>query len=111
VSSQKGRDGQFGTVDRFALEQGQKRNLDLAKLQACIKAQNDEAVKASLREGEALGLGSTPTLFVNGQQIEGAVPIGEMRAVLDRALEQAGVPAPARPAAAPSPTASQPSSK
>jgi hypothetical protein len=31
-------------------------------------------------------------LFVNGQEMDGALPIGEMRAALDRALEQAGVP-------------------
>ena len=33
-------------------------------------------------------------MFVNGQEMDGALPVSEMRAVLDSALEQAGVPAP-----------------
>ena len=83
------------------LTQGQKHNLDAAKLQACIKAQKDDAVKASVHEGEALGVEATPTMFVNGEKMDGALPIGELRAVLDRALVQAGEPAPVHPAAAP----------
>src|SRR2546426_6886896 len=110
VNSEKSRDGQFGALDRLAMVQGQNHNLDVAKLQSCMKAQNEDVVKASLREGETLGVNATPTLFVNGQEVDGALPISELRAVFDRALEQAGVPAPARPAA-PAPAASQPSSK
>jgi protein-disulfide isomerase len=68
--------------------------LDQTKLQSCIKAQNDDAIKASLKQGESVGVSATPTLFVNGQELDGALPIGEIRQVLDRALQQAGVPAP-----------------
>ena len=110
VNSEKGREGQLGALDRLALLQGQNHSLDVAKLQSCMKAQNEDVVKASLREGETLGVNATPTLFVNGQEVDGALPISELRAVFDRALEQAGVPAPAHPAA-PVPAASQPSSK
>ena len=87
------------------LTQGQKHNLDAAKLQACIKAQKDDAVKASVHEGEALGVEATPTMFVNGEKVDGAIPIGELRAVLDRALLEAGGTPPAHPAA-PRPRAS-----
>lgn len=104
VNSEKGRDAQFAALDRLTLEQGQKHNLDQTKLQACIKAQNEEAIKASMKEAEGVGVSATPTLFVNGQEMDGALPIGEMRAALDHALEQAGVPAPAHPSA---PTTSQ----
>jgi len=110
VNSEKSRDGQFGALDRLTLLQGQKHNLDMAKLQSCIKSQNEDVVKASIREAETLSVSATPTLFVNGQEVEGALPISELRAVFERALEQAGVPAPAHPAA-PAPAASQPSSK
>jgi len=48
----------------------------------------------------ALGVEATPTLFVNGEKVDGALPISELRAVLDRALVQAGVPAPAHPVSA-----------
>ena len=100
VNAEKTHDGQFAVLDRLALSQGQKRGLDAPKLQACIKAQQDDNVKASVHEGEALGVEATPTLFVNGEKVDGALPISELRAVLDRALIQAGVPAPAHPVSA-----------
>ena len=94
VNSEKGRDAQFAALDRLTLEQGQKHNLDKTKLQACVKAQNEDEVKASMHEAEGVGVTATPTLFVNGQEMDGALPISEMRAALDRALEQAGVAVP-----------------
>jgi len=97
VSSEKGRDAQFAALDRMTLEQGQKHNLDQSKLQACVKAQNESAVRASMHEAEGVGVTATPTLFVNGQEMDGALPITEMRAALDRALQQAGVAVPAHP--------------
>jgi protein-disulfide isomerase len=106
VNSEKVRENQFGVLDKLTLLQGQKHNLDMTKLQACVKAQNDDAVKASVKEGEQLGVSATPTLFVNGQEIDGALPLSDVRAVFDRALEQAGVPVPVHP---PSPEASRPS--
>jgi protein-disulfide isomerase len=101
VNSDNGHDAQFAELDRLALEQGQKHNLDQTKLQACVKAQNEDAIKASVKEAEGVGVSATPTLFVNGQEMDGALPASEMRAALDRALEEAGVPAPSHsPAAA-----------
>ena len=57
-------------------------------------------MKASVHEGEGLGIEATPTMFVNGEKVDGALPVGELRAVLDRALVQAGVPTPVHTAAA-----------
>jgi protein-disulfide isomerase len=102
VNSEKGRDAQFATLDRMTLEQGQKHSLDQSKLQACVKAQNEDAIKASMHEAEGVGVTATPTLFVNGQEMDGALPITEMRAALDRALQQAGVAVPAHPPTPPS---------
>ena len=104
VNSEKGRDAQFAALDRLTLEQGQKHNLDQSKLQACVKAQNEDAIKASMHEAEGVGVTATPTLFVNGQEMDGALPVSEMRAALDSALAQAGVAAPSH---APAPTTSQ----
>jgi protein-disulfide isomerase len=97
INKEKTRDSQFGEVDRLALGQGEKHGLDSTKLQACVKAQPEDKVKASIKEGEALGVDATPTLFVNGEKVDGALGINEIRAVLDRALQQAGVPAPEHP--------------
>ncbi len=89
-------------LDKITLNQGQIHNLDLTKLQACVKAQDGSAVKASMKEAGDLGVQATPTLFVNGEKIDGALPPDEMRALLDRALIDAGVQAkkPSAPAAA-----------
>lgn len=102
VSSEKTREGQYAALDKLTTDQGQKHNLDSGKLQACIKAQNETPVKESIKEGESVGVNATPTLFVNGEEMDGALPLNELRAALDHALEQAGVPAPAHPASTPS---------
>ena len=99
VSGEKTRDAEFAALDRLATAQGQKHNLDATRLQACIKAQNDDSIKASVHEGESVGVEATPTLFVNGEEMDGAIPIADVRAALDRALEQAGVPVPVHAAA------------
>ena len=81
---------EFATLDRIAMEQGRKRNLLPVPLQACIKAQPDAAVQQSLKEAAALGVKATPTLFVNGEKVDGAVPAADLRAVIERALNAAG---------------------
>jgi protein-disulfide isomerase len=96
ISSEKARDLQSAALDRLTTLQGQNHNLDQTKLQSCIKAQNDDAIKASMREGDTLGVNATPTMFVNGQEIDGVVSASEFRTVLDAALQQAGVPVPVR---------------
>jgi len=40
---------------------------------------------------------------VNGQKVDGVIPVAELRAMLDRALRDAGQPVPDHTAAAPSP--------
>jgi protein-disulfide isomerase len=89
---------QFAALDKVALTQGQTHNLDTTKLQSCLKAQDDSAVKASMKEAGDLGVSATPTLFVNGEKVDGALPAEEMRAVLDRALKEAGIQQATHPA-------------
>jgi protein-disulfide isomerase len=111
VDAAQGADGRARVLDKLAMEQGQKHNLDTAKLQACIKAQKEDAVRASMKEGDGLGVSATPTMFINGQKIDGAVPLPELRAALDRALKEAGVPAPPPPAPSASPSPANPTGK
>ena len=92
---------QFGTLDRAALSYGSKHGLDMAKLEACVRKQDDSAVRASMKYAdESLGLESTPTLFINGERVEGAIPADELRKVLDTALRDAGVAPPEHKASA-----------
>jgi protein-disulfide isomerase len=90
----------------MALMQGQRHNVDSTRLAACLKAQNEDQVRASMKEADSLGVNATPTLFINGQKIDGAVPINELRAALDTALRDAGQPVPVH-----IPSASAPASK
>ncbi|MGA8868541.1 MAG: thioredoxin domain-containing protein [Candidatus Sulfotelmatobacter sp.] len=103
VSNEKTPGARFEALDRLAMLQGQKHNLDVVKLQSCVKAQDETAVKASEKEGDAIGVEATPTMFINGEKIDGAVPISELRASLDRALRDAGLPVPDHATAAVAP--------
>ncbi len=97
VSGQQGHDAQNAFLDRSAVLQGQQHGVDSVKLAACLKTQDETAIKASIKEGDTVGVTATPTLFVNGEEMDGALPIAEIRAILDRALLQAGVQPPAHP--------------
>ena len=103
VDNEKTPPARMDAVDKMATQSGQKHNVDGAKLQACIKAQNEDEVRASMKEADGLGVNATPTLFINGQKIDGAVPINELRAALDSALRDAGQPVPEHIPSAPAP--------
>jgi protein-disulfide isomerase len=103
VSNEKTPVARLEALDKLTMLQGQKHNLDVVKLQSCIKAQDESAVKASMKEAEGVGVEATPTLFIGGEKIDGAVPISEVRAALDRALKDANLPVPEHAAAAPAP--------
>jgi protein-disulfide isomerase len=94
VDAEKTAGARFEAIDKMTTLQGQKHNLDGDKLQSCVKAQNEDAVKASMKEADGLGVNGTPALFINGQKIDGAVPISQVRAALDAALRDAGQPVP-----------------
>jgi protein-disulfide isomerase len=89
------------TLDSLTLDEGKRQGVDSASLNACITKQDDTAVRASVKEGEALGVRATPALFINGQKVEGALPIEDVYQVIDEALRAEGK---TPPAAAPVPT-------
>lgn len=93
IGGRKGLPEQLQAVDTAARDQGTKFHLDMGKLDACLKAQDETAVKASVDEAEKVGVEATPTLFVNGRKINGAQSVEQMRAVIDRALREAAPPA------------------
>src|SRR5208337_3744887 len=97
--SQRDVQSSFTELDHLTLDIGKKHGADASRLQACVKAQPDATMKASMAEGDAIGVSATPTVFVNGQRLEGAVDIDEVKAALNQQLLAAGVqpPAPATP--------------
>lgn len=94
VDSQNTPAARFDAIDKMTILQGQKHNLDAGKLQACVKAQDENEVRASMKEADDIGVSATPTLFINGQKIDGVVPLSDLRAALDTALKDAGEPVP-----------------
>ncbi|MFZ1009076.1 MAG: thioredoxin domain-containing protein, partial [Candidatus Sulfotelmatobacter sp.] len=107
VNNEKTSGARLEALDKLTMLQGQKHNVDVVKLQSCIKAQDESVVKTSMKEAERVGVEATPTLFINGEKIDGAIPVSELRAALDRALKDANLPVPSHVAA----TAAAPASK
>ena len=106
ITGQKGHEGQNAELDKLANLQAEKHNLDVPILQACVKAQDEKAVRASMQEGDKIGVEATPAMFVNGQKLDGAVPAEDVRLALDQALTDAGVAPPEhKPAEAKAPPA------
>lgn len=81
---------QEANIDRITLDQAQKAKVPADTVQACIKAQSDKQLQASMSEADKLGVSATPTLFINGYKIDGAVPAEELHAAIDNALRDAG---------------------
>jgi len=102
---------EYGRLDQITRDVAKKHNLDAAKVDSCVKQQDESAVRASMAEADKIGVDATPTLFVNGDRLAGAVPEAELRSVIDRALKDAGQipPAPASPTPA-APAATTPPS-
>jgi protein-disulfide isomerase len=74
-----GLDNLNSKIQEFAIAKG----LDGMQLSRCIEAKTtDPEVKASLDIGNSLSLNSTPTLFVNGRRIDGAVPWENLQALI-----------------------------
>lgn len=97
----------YRALDKATHEEGERQKINLKQLDACMAAQDDTLVRASMKAGDALGVDGTPALFINGLRVPaGAQPTDVFWPMIDRALEDAGVtpppPAPAtQPAAAP----------
>lgn len=79
----------YTNLDKAAMDQGEKRHLDSQKLKACVEKSDESGVRASMAEGDKLGVDSTPTLFINGERISGAMPMDKLRPIIERALADA----------------------
>jgi protein-disulfide isomerase len=82
-------------LDKLTREQGQFQKADMPKLEACLTKQDTAAIEASKKLGGSLGIDSTPTLFINGDKIDGAVPLDFLFGEIDDALRAEGVQPPA----------------
>jgi protein-disulfide isomerase len=85
----KASNGGPAAIDAVAKGFGEKRALKSDQLQACLARQDQSQVESSMAEGKSLGVSATPTLFVNGQEVEGILSDESLRALLDRTLQEA----------------------
>jgi protein-disulfide isomerase len=63
--------------------------LDLDKYDACLDGQRYAGrIQASVEEGDALGVGGTPTFFVNGKRFDGHPTSDAFKALVDSLTKQ-----------------------
>jgi protein-disulfide isomerase len=80
-----GLDNLNSKVQEFAV----LKNLDGMQLSRCIESKATEPeVQASIAIGNSLALNSTPTIFVNGRRIDGAVPWENLQALIKAEIDQ-----------------------
>lgn len=74
------------SLEKYAKDSG----ADAAKFADCVKAGKfKDFVQKDQEYGEKIGVKSTPTFFINGQLISGAVPIEQFSEVIDEELANA----------------------
>ena len=65
--------------------------LDATRLNACLDGKATESeVNESMADARALGVNSTPTVFVNGRRLAGSVPWANLKQVIDHEIAYAG---------------------
>ena len=95
ISADKDLNKSIAELDRITLDLGKKNGANADALQACVTKQPDAVLKASMDEAESMGVQATPTMFINGQKLEGAVDADDVKQVLNQQLKAAGIQPPA----------------
>ncbi|MEO5969255.1 MAG: thioredoxin domain-containing protein [Bdellovibrionia bacterium] len=77
-------------LDKASLEKYAKDSgADVKKFNECLDGKKfADAVQKDVEYGEKIGVKSTPTFFVNGQLVSGAVPIESFSEIIDEELEK-----------------------
>jgi protein-disulfide isomerase len=61
--------------------------LDVKEFERCLSTgKHAGRIKADIEAGQALGVNSTPTLFINGRPLKGALPVQEILKVIEEEL-------------------------
>ncbi len=94
VWEQKGDEGFWQFVDGVFANQSkmgkelynelaQTIGVDMKKFEECVKSRKyKDKVEAHFKQGEKLGIGGTPTSFINGTILEGAYPYEEVEKIV-----------------------------
>jgi protein-disulfide isomerase len=75
-------------LNKKVLEFGKEVGLETVQLGACMDSKATEPeVASSMEEARALGVNSTPTMFVNGRKLVGRLEWGQLKSVIDHEIE------------------------
>ncbi|HAT48825.1 MAG: DsbA family protein [Nitrospirae bacterium] len=81
-------DSQSLAVDALK-ELATKLKLDTAKFDECLtSSRHASRISSDSAEGQQLGITGTPTFFINGLKLVGAVPLDAFKEVLDKELKE-----------------------
>jgi protein-disulfide isomerase len=70
------------------LEWAGEKNVDTLRLSGCIDTKaTEKEVDKSIGEGRSLAVSGTPTLFINGRPLTGAIPWANLSQVIKREIE------------------------
>jgi len=83
------RPGDMGDADLQGRAVGLR--LDPGKFSACLASERFDAdIQRATDSGGALGIEATPTFFINGRRVVGAVPAEQLAEVIENELEKSG---------------------
>ena len=72
------------SLEKYAKDSG----ADMKKFKECMSSKKfASAVLSDLAYGEKIGVKSTPTFFINGQLLSGALPLEQFSEVIDEELD------------------------
>jgi len=97
----------FDRLDRLTNDEALRNKLDTKAVAACVHDQDQADVDTEVKLADTLGLNATPTLYVDGEKMDGVVDIDILTNSIDRALLAHGVTPPAKPPTAVAGPASQ----
>jgi protein-disulfide isomerase len=73
----------------FVVGYAQELGLNIDKFKADMKTDCQALIQKDQRELQALGVGATPSFFINGRFLSGAMPIENFSALIDEELKKA----------------------
>ncbi len=78
-------------IDSKVMGWASEAGLDADAFKNCYDSQESlPAIQRNIREGEELGITSTPTFYINGGKLVGAQPAHVFKALIDAELEKGG---------------------
>ncbi len=84
------RDITLKNIDTKSFEEAKKAGLNLAKFKKCLKNPlTEKAIEESMQDGKKVQVRATPTIFINGRYIPGAIPISQLEKIIQEELNKA----------------------